>query len=81
MSYFLRRCRYWESVSNISSNEKNYKYFNHKVKPLQIMLPKISTYLKRYDGQTKCIYFLIENDGLFEKYNSIWNKVCTDKWR
>ena len=45
------------------------------------MLPKISTYLKSYDGQTKCIYFLIENDGLFEKYNSIWNKVCTDKWR
>ena len=45
------------------------------------MLPKTSAYLKSYDGQIKCIYFLIENDGLLEKCNSILNKVCTDKWR
>ena len=43
-------------VSNkISSNEKNYKYFigylynDYKVKPLHIMLPKMSTYVKSYD--------------------------------
>ena len=28
--------------------------------PLYIMLPKASTYVKRYDGQTKWMYFLIE---------------------
>ena len=51
-------------VSNkISFGEKNYKYFigylydNHKVKPLRIMLPKTSTYVKSYDGQTKWMYF------------------------
>ena len=46
-------------VSNkISFGEKNYKYFigylynDDKVKPLHIMLPKISTYVKDYDGKT-----------------------------
>ena len=24
------------------------------------------------------MYFLIENDGLLEKYNTIWDKVSTD---
>ena len=28
------------------------------------MLPKTSTYVKSYDGQTKCMYFLIEDDDL-----------------
>ena len=47
-------------VSNkISFGEKNYKYFigylynDHKVKPLHIMLPNTSAYVKSYDGQTK----------------------------
>ena len=42
------------------------------------MLPKISTYLKVYDGQTKWMYFLIEEDDLLEKYNTIWDKVSAD---
>ena len=28
------------------------------------MLRKTSTYVKRYDGQTKWMYFLIENNDL-----------------
>ena len=61
--------------------EKNYKYFigylynDHKFKPLHIMLPKTSAYEKSYDGQTKWMYFLIENDDLLEKHNRIWDKV------
>ena len=41
--------------SKISSGQKNSKYFigylynDHKVKPLHIMLPKTSAYVKRYD--------------------------------
>ena len=31
------------------------------------MLPKMSAYVKRYDGQTKCIYILRKNDDLLEK--------------
>ena len=42
------------------------------------MLPKTSAYVKRYDGQTKWMYFLIEDDDLLEKYNTIWDKVSAD---
>ena len=72
-------------VSNkISFGEKNYKYFigyfyhDHKAKPLIIMLPKTNAYVKSYDGQTKWMYFLIEDDDLSEKYNIIWDKVNAD---
>ena len=42
------------------------------------MLPKTSVYVKRYYGQTKWMYFLIEDDDILEKYNFIWDKVSTD---
>ena len=42
------------------------------------MLPKASAYVKSYDGQTKWMYFLIENDDLVEKYNTIWDKLSAD---
>ena len=67
-------------VSNkISSGEKNYKYFigclynNHKVKPLHIMFPKTSVYVKSYDEQTKWMYLLIEDDYLLD--NNITYKI------
>ena len=34
--------------------------------------------MKSYDGETKWMYFLIEDDDLLEKYNSIWDKVSAD---
>ena len=51
---------------------------NHKFKPFDIMLPKTSAYVKRYYGKTKWMYFLIEDNDLLEKYNTIWDKVRTD---
>ena len=54
----------------ISSGEKHYKCFisymynYNKVKTLHIMFPKASAYVKSYDGQTKWMYFLIEDDDL-----------------
>ena len=55
-----------ELVSNkISFGEKNYEYFigylynDHKVKPLLIMLPKTSAYVKSCYEQTVWMYFLI----------------------
>ena len=42
------------------------------------MLPKTSAYVKGYDGQTKWMYFLIEDDGSLEKYNTIWYKDSAD---
>ena len=64
--------------------EKNYKYFigylynGNKVKPLNIILPKTSAYVKGCYGKTKWINFLIEDADLLEKYNTIWDKVSAD---
>ena len=64
--------------NNISFGKKNYKYFigylynNHKVKQVHIMLPKMD------DGQIKWMYFLIIDDELLRKYNTIWDKVWAD---
>ena len=43
----------------------------NKVKPLNIMLPKTSAYVKSYDEQTNWMYFLVEDDDFLEKYNTI----------
>ena len=42
------------------------------------MLPKTGAFWKYYDGQTKWMYFLIEDDDLLKKYNTIWGKVGAD---
>ena len=39
-----------------------YVHNDHKVKPLHIILLKTSIYLKIYDGQTKWMHFLFEDD-------------------
>ena len=36
------------------------------------MLPKTSAYVKSCHGQTKWMYFFIEDDSLLETYNTIW---------
>ena len=65
------------------SSGKKYKYFisclynDHEVKPLHIMLPKVSAYVKGYE-QIKWMSFLIEDDDLLEKYDTIWDKVSAD---
>ena len=41
-----------------------YLYNDNKIKPLHIMLPKTSAYVKSYDGQTKWMHFSIEDDNL-----------------
>ena len=70
--------------NKICFGEKNYKHFirylhnNDKVEPLNIMLPKTSAHVKIYDRQTKWMYFLIEDDDVLEKYNTICNKIIAD---
>ena len=53
-------------------------YNDKKVNPLQIMVPKWIAFVKDYDGQTKWMYFLIQDDELLEKYNTILDKVSAD---
>ena len=68
-------------ANKIPFGEKSYNYFigylndNHKVKPLYIMLPKTSAYVKGYDGQTKWMYFFIEDDDLLETYDTISDEI------
>ena len=68
----------------ISFNQKSHKYFigylhnHHKVTPLHIMLPKTNAFIKSYDGQIKWMYFLIADDNLLGKYNTICDKVSAD---
>ena len=42
------------------------------------MFLKTSAHGKVYDGQTKWMYFLVKDDDLLEKYNTIWDKVSAD---
>ena len=42
------------------------------------MFPKTRAYVKGYDGQTKWMYFLIEDDDLLERYDNIQDKVSAD---
>ena len=51
---------------------------DNKTMPLYIMLPITNVYVKGYDGQTKWMYFLIEDNDLLEKYNTIWDEVSAD---
>ena len=70
-------------VSNkISCAEKKYKYFigylynDHNIKLLHIMLPRTSAYVKSYNGQTKWMYSLIEDDDTIS--NTIFDKISSD---
>ena len=47
---------------------------DYKIKPLCILLPETSAYVKSYHGQTKWMYFLIADDKLLKQYYDIWNK-------
>ena len=53
-------------------------YNDNKVKPLQIMLLQTNTFVNSYNGQTKWMYFLIEDYDLLEKYNTTLDKVSAD---
>ena len=67
-------------ASNKFSFGKNvFKYFIgykdvKKVRPLCILLPKISQYRRDFD-ETKYMPFLIKENALSEKYNKIWENV------
>ena len=42
------------------------------------MLPNTSAYIISYNGQTKWMYFLIEEDDVLESFNTIWDKFRAD---
>ena len=65
--------------SKTSFGRKDYKYLigykNRKqVRPLCLMLPKMSAYRRDFD-ETPYLLFLIRNNEMLEKYGEIWDKV------
>ena len=45
------------------------------VKPLCIVLPQMSGYIKSFDNGGKNMSFVIKDDDVLDKYNEIWNKI------
>ena len=51
---------------------------DYKVKPLHKILSKTGASVKGFDEQTTRMCYLIEDDDLLEKYNTIWDKASVD---
>ena len=61
------------------SNE-GFKYFigyqdNEIVKPLCIILPQMSGYIKYFEKGGKNVSFFVRDDNALDKYNEIWDKI------
>ena len=61
-------------------SDDGFKYFiSYKegeiVKPLCIILPQMSRYIKYFENGGKNMSFVIKDDGVLDKYNKIWNKI------
>ena len=53
-------------------------YDDYRTISLHLILPNTNVYVKDYDEKINWIYFLIKNDNLLNKYNTIWDKISTD---
>ena len=61
-------------------NNENFKYFigyqeGETVKPLCIILPQMSGYIKYFENRGKKMSFLIKDDEVLEKYEQIWDLI------
>ena len=64
-------------------NDESFKYFigylkGEIVKPLCIILPQMSGYIKYFENGGKNMSFFIKDDEVWDKYNKIWD-VIKDK--
>ena len=64
-------------------NDEGFKYFigylkGEIVKPLCIILPQMSGYIKYFENGSKNMSFLIKDDEVWDKYDKIWD-VIKDK--
>ena len=59
-------------------SDDGFKYIGYKegeiVKPLCIILPQMTGYIKYFENSHKNKSFLIKDD-IFDKYNEIWDKI------
>ena len=61
-------------------NNEGFKYFigyqeGEIVKPLCIILPQMSGYIKYFENGSKNMSFLIKDNEVWDKYDEIWNAI------
>ena len=61
-------------------SDEGFKYFigyqdNETVKPLCIILPQMSEYIKYFENGGKNMSFFVRDDNLLDKYNEICDKI------
>ena len=61
-------------------SDDGFKYFigykeGEIVKPLCIILPQMSGYIKYFDKGGKNMSFMVKDDNVLDKYNKIWDKI------
>ena len=61
-------------------SDDGFKYFigykeDDIVKPLCIILPRVSGYRKCFENGARNMSFVIRDDDVLNKYNKIWNKI------
>ena len=65
----------------IKHSDDRFKYFigylhnDDVIRPLCLILPQMSGYIKYFDNCGKNMSFKIENESLYIKYTEIWNKI------
>ena len=64
-------------------NDEGFKYFigylkGEVIKPLCIIVPQMSGYIKYFENSSKNMSFLIKDDEVWDKYDKIW-VVIKDK--
>ena len=48
---------------------------NDVVRPLCVILPQMSGYIKYFDDGAKKMSFITDDKKIYEKYNEIWNVI------
>ena len=61
-------------------SDDGFKYFigykeGEIVKPLCIILPQMTGYIKYFENRGKNMALVIKNDDVLNKYNEIWDKI------
>ena len=61
-------------------SDEGFKYFigyqaDEIVKPLCIILPQMSGYIKYFENGAKNMNFMVKDGDVLDKYNKIWDKI------
>ena len=65
----------------VKHTDDSYKYFidylhdDGVVRPLCVILPQMSGYIKYFENGGKNMSFKIEEESVYLKYTEIWNKI------